>query len=278
MKTSGVDSVLPVIGVFDSGVGGLSIFTAVQARVPGARYFYCSDNAHFPYGVRTDEDVTACTLQATSRFIAKCGVDILVVACNTASTIALPHLRAQYQIPVVGVVPAIKPAAQMSRSGTIALLATPATVQRPYTDELIQTFAAGRRVLRLGSSRMVQMAEDKLRGHTVDIAELRAELAPLFAQSPPEPQRRLDTVVLGCTHFPLLVPELTAAAPWDVQWIDSSQAIAARVEYLLVEQNLDAHTLQTRAAPVAYFTAPGPLVEDLRPAFERLGFRELGIV
>lgn len=263
----------PTIGVFDSGVGGLSIFAAVRARLPGANFAYCTDSGNFPYGTKTEAEVVACTYKATRRFIERARLDLLVVACNTASTVALPHLRAQFQVAVVGVVPAIKPAAELSVTGTIGLLATPGTVQRPYTSELIATYATGLRVGLLGTSLLVDMAERKLRGEGVDLEALRREIRPLFDQSPTANTERLDTVVLGCTHFPLLGAELAAVAPWSVRWLDSSEAVALRTASLVHEQGGGgASHHQASGTPRFYCTRNDPSVAELTPALVGLGF------
>lgn len=228
----------PVIGVFDSGVGGLTIFQAVSERIPEGHYYYLSDNAHFPYGVKSEAEVVRCTSEATQRFVARFGIELLIIACNTASTVSLQRLRATLKIPVIGVVPAIKPAVQMSRTKTIGLLATPGTIARPYTDSLIHEFASSARVLKRGSGVLVKLAEAKLKGESVDDNLVRDEIMPLFEASPQEPYKKLDTVVLGCTHFPLLCDEFNRVVPWPVQWVDSSQAIAARAHYLLVQSGM----------------------------------------
>jgi glutamate racemase len=228
----------PAIGVFDSGVGGLTIFQAVSERIPEGRYFYLSDNANFPYGVKSEAEVVRCTLEASQRFVSRFGIELLIIACNTASTVALERLRSTLKIPVIGVVPAIKPAVQMSRTKTIGLLATPGTIARHYTESLIREFASGARVLRHGSGALVKLAEAKLKGEPVDPTIVKAEIMPLFEASPQEPYKKLDTVVLGCTHFPLIQDELNQVVPWPVQWVDSSQAIAARAHYLLVESGM----------------------------------------
>ena len=225
----------PVIGIFDSGVGGLTILEAVRQRLPHARFVYLSDNGNFPYGVKSEADVIRCTVDATLRFVARYDLELLIIACNTASTVALDRLRTTHKIPVIGVVPAIKPAVQMSRTRTIGLLATPGTISRPYTDTLIRDFASGARVLKCGSGLLVKLAEAKLKGETVSDDLVLQEVKPLFTASPAEDFKRLDTIVLGCTHVPLLKDELTRVVPWPVQWVDSSQAIAARAVYLLTE-------------------------------------------
>ncbi len=209
--------------VFDSGVGGLSVVQALRRHLPQAALAYACDNAMLPYGQREDAWLVQRILAVCEAAVAASGCSALVVACNTASTLALDALRACLTIPVVGTVPAIKPAAQLSRTGHIGLLATSATVSRPYTLQLIHDFAAGCRVTRVAADALVAEAERLVAGERPGRTVLRRALSPLWVD--PE----LDTVVLGCTHFPLLAPWLTEAAPRQVTWIDSGEAIARRV-------------------------------------------------
>jgi glutamate racemase len=233
----------PTIGVFDSGVGGLTILSELQSRLPHARFVYAADNAHFPYGTRSPADVTKWTLATVGQMLATVPVDVIVVACNTASTAALPALRQKFGIPVVGVVPAVKPAAAGTKSGVVGLLATSATVTRPYTDELIDQHARHVTVLKVGSKLLVDLAEAKLRGESVVIEQVRQEIAPFFAykhrssEFGAEPNS-VDTIVLGCTHFPLLLDELKQAAQWPVTWLDSGSAVAQRTAAVLGERGI----------------------------------------
>ncbi|WP_444988810.1 glutamate racemase [Halomonas mongoliensis] len=208
--------------VFDSGVGGLSVVAALRHRLPEAALAYACDNAMLPYGVREDGWLVRRILAVCEAAVAASGCVTLVVACNTASTLALDALRSRLSVPVVGTVPAIKPAAALSRSGHIGLLATSATVARPYTLRLIETFAAHCRVTRVAADALVREAERWLAGETPDAEVVRQALAPLWEDP------ALDTVVLGCTHFPLLRDVLVAAAPREIAWVDSSEAIARR--------------------------------------------------
>ncbi|WP_416140118.1 glutamate racemase [Halomonas sp. HK25] len=208
--------------VFDSGVGGLSVVAALRRHLPGSALTYACDNAMLPYGLREDDWLVARILRVCEAAVAASRCVTLVVACNTASTLALDVLRERLSVPVVGTVPAIKPAAAASRSGHFGLLATSATVSRPYTLGLIDAFAAHCRVTRVAADGLVREAERWLAGEPPDPAVIRQALAPLWED--PE----LDTVVLGCTHFPLLRGFLAAAAPRQIEWIDSSEAIARR--------------------------------------------------
>ena len=220
------------IGVFDSGVGGLSILRTIREALPDAMMSYCCDNLNFPYGTKSDEDVKRFALDVTSRFHAAAKLDVLVIACNTASTIALDAIRANLPIPVVGVVPAVKPAALASRSKIIGVLATPATIRRPYLDQLIREFASDCEVIKCGSSGLVTLAERKLRGDVAPDAEFRAEIADIIAGA----ARGMDQLVLGCTHFPLIQDELRRVLPPGVRFIDSGEAVANRVKVICGSQ------------------------------------------
>ncbi|WP_119299888.1 glutamate racemase [Dongia deserti] len=220
------EAATPVILAADSGLGGLTIVAEIRKAMPQARLAYLCDNAFFPYGTRPDAALLSHFLGVMNRAIERVRPDLVVTACNTISTICLPQLRAATSIPVVGVVPAIKPAAQQSRRKIIGLLATPATINRPYTDDLIQRYAADCTVLKVGSAELVQMAEVKLLGETVDRDRLRHILSPFFDRSA---ATQPDVIVLACTHFPLLRAEFQAVGPADVVWVDSGVAVARRV-------------------------------------------------
>lgn len=259
----------PVL-VFDSGVGGLSILADIAAAQPTLPLIFACDNAAFPYGTKTETELLGRVDAVLQALIAQLQPQLVVVACNTASTVALPRLRSSYAIPIVGVVPAIKPAAQLSRNKIIGLLATPATVQRPYTEQLIQEFAADCTVLKVGSRELVQLAEDKLRGHTISPAQLQPILAPFFA----DPAKAPDTIVLGCTHFPLLRDELATAAPTVTQWVDSGDAIARRVHSLITDNRTDAPAALTDV----WMTADTTDARALWPALAGRGFQSLHFI
>jgi len=209
--------------VFDSGVGGLSVLDAIAASDHALSLDYVADNAWLPYGLKSDAALRGRVPALLARMSEAWTPDVVVVACNTASTIVLPDVREALSTPVVGVVPPIKPAAAVTKTGVIGLLATPATVRRQYTDDLIAQFAADKRVVRFGSSALVEAAERKLAGEAVDPAAVREAIDALFADGD------VDVVALACTHFPLLTEELAAAAPRDCAWLDSGAAIARRV-------------------------------------------------
>ncbi|MGO4705812.1 glutamate racemase [Microvirga sp. 2MCAF38] len=221
---------VPTILVFDSGLGGLTVFTEVLKARPDARFIYAADDAGFPYGRLSEEALAARVLMVMDRLIAVHDPEFVVVACNTASTLVLPYLRARFPIPFVGTVPAIKPAAQLTRSKRITVLATPGTVARDYTRDLIETYAAGCAVNLVGSSRLAGFAEAELAGIPVSDEDLFSELEPCFVE---DRDGRTDVVALACTHYPLLLERMKRLAPWPVAWIDPAPAIARRVVQLI---------------------------------------------
>lgn len=249
----------PVL-IFDSGVGGLSVAAALRRHAPGIGLGYVCDNAWLPYGLRPDASLTRRIVAVCQAAVAACRPAVLVVACNTASTLALEPLRRTLAIPVVGTVPAIKPAAALSRTRHLGLLATTATLRRPYTQRLIEQFAAGCRVTGIAADALVHEAEARLGGSDPDAARLDAALAPLWQATTEEPA--LDTVVLGCTHFPLLTPSLAALAPVPLTWVDSGEAIARRVGQLLGPESS-----RCRAGDQTFATAPGPLLTRALAAY-----------
>ena len=246
--------------IFDSGVGGLSVVKALREQMPGAPLAYVCDNAALPYGTKADAWLVQRIVQVCRAAVATSGARVLVVACNTASTLALEALRAAVPIPVVGTVPAIKPAAALSRSGVIGLLATSATVTRPYTDTLIHDFAGHCTVVRVAADGLVEQAERLLAGEPVDDAVIDAGLAPLWCAP------TLDTVVLGCTHFPLLRDLLNARAPRPLQWVDSGSAIARRVAQVA------GAPLESQPEHLAPAWATDPRPEGLTHGFRAFGF------
>jgi len=219
---------LPRVLVFDSGVGGLSVAACVHEKLPQTSIVYLADNAAFPYGGQPESVVIERCCSLIAKALEQYPCDAIVVACNTASTVALPHLRAITAVPVVGVVPAVKPAAAQTLNHRIGLLATPATVRRPYLDELVREFATHCEVERVGHPALVQWAEDLARGVAVPQAELDSAVASLRNAG-------VDTVVLGCTHYPLLLDNLRLSLPEVKFWVDSGEAIARRVAWLLAQ-------------------------------------------
>jgi len=215
--------------VFDSGIGGMSVLRAIQQELPGARFVYVADDAAFPYGDWQADALKDHIVALFGTLLEQHRPDIAVIACNTASTLVLPALRARFDIPFVGTVPAIKPAAEQTRSGLVSVLATPGTVKREYTFDLIKDFAPDVAITLVGSSRLATLCEAYIAGTPVDRDAVAEELAPCFVT---KDGRRTDTVVLACTHYPLLLDLFQELAPWPVQWIDPAPAIARRVHHL----------------------------------------------
>ncbi|MBN8919814.1 MAG: glutamate racemase [Rhizobiales bacterium] len=216
----------PCILVFDSGLGGLTVFREIAHARPDARFIYAADDALFPYGAIPEADLVARVVALMGSLIADHRPDLVVVACNTASTIVLPALRQHFSVPFVGTVPAIKPACAESRSKRVSVLGTEATVQREYTRALIRQYGQGCDVTLVGAARLAAYAERELSGNPASDEAIAAEIAPCFIDSD---GRRTDSVVLACTHYPLLVHRLERLAPWPVRWIDPAPAIARRV-------------------------------------------------
>jgi glutamate racemase len=218
----------------DSGVGGLSVLRAVSARLPDAPLVYAADSAGYPYGTKGEAEVSARVAGLLGRLAERIQPSLIVIACNTASTIALGYVRPVLAVPVVGTVPAIKPAAEQSVTRVIGVLGTEATVRQPYVTDLSARFAADCTVLKHGSAPLVAAAEAKLRGEAVDPAIYRAALDGLLAQPGGD---RMDIVVLACTHFPLVADELAAVARQmgggPLAFVDGAAGIARRCAHLL---------------------------------------------
>jgi len=212
--------------VFDSGVGGLSVAIEIRAQLPAAEIVYVADDAGFPYGEWEDGALTERVVGVIGGLVAAHRPDAVVIACHTASTLVLPPLRERFAIPFVGTVPAIKPAAERTKSGIVGVLGTYGTIRRDYTRGLIESFAQQCHVRLVGSGNLAPLAEAHMRGEAVDDAAILAEIAPAFVEID---GRRTDVVVLACTHYPFLLPIFERVAPWPVGWIDPAPAIARRV-------------------------------------------------
>ena len=253
--------------VFDSGVGGLSVTGAIRQRLPNLKLDYVADDAFRPYGNKSAAELNARLPRLLWTLSLMLESDCIVLACNTASTTALPAIRAIVDIPVIGVVPAIKPAAKASQTGHIGVLGTPGTVKRAYVDRLIKDHAQNCRVTLKGSVALVDMAEAKLTGQEINSEALKAELANFTDQSP-----RVDQIVLACTHFPLLHDELSNCLGVGVSWVDSGEAIARRVETVL--RDVEAKSAATQTRQYAFTTGEdiGAARQDI---FKQYGFSRL---
>jgi glutamate racemase len=262
-----VTSARPLL-IFDSGVGGLSVLGAIRALLPRAPLVYAADSAGYPYGTKRPAEIEARVPALLGRLAERYAPELIVIACNTASTIALDGVRAALDLPVVGTVPAIKPAALLSKTRTIGVLGTEATVRQPYVDRLSAEFAADCDVLRHGSAELVDLAEARLRGEAVSPRACARALDGLFSQPGGE---RIDTIVLACTHFPLVEDALAEAAPHLVRFVDGKEGIARRTAWL----TRDMIWPDSPAGGIALFTGRDTDVEAYRPGLARYGLTKL---
>ncbi|MGN0908963.1 MAG: glutamate racemase [Succinivibrio sp.] len=254
---------------FDSGVGGLSVYRDVRKLNPNAEGYYVFDNECFPYGTKTPQFLESRVSSILRRMSELYSPAAAVIACNTASTVVLPQVRAALDIPVVGVVPAIKPAALMSRKKVIALLATPGTVGRPYTDELIARYAKGCTVIKLGSPTLATIAENRLSTGRTDVEGIREAVRPLMDLKGPD---RPDVVVLGCTHYPFIRDVLERLMP-DIRFIDTGEAIGRRVADVLSGLGEDSYSQRTSER--AFYTGTLADYEGRLRMVRSFGFRTL---
>ena len=217
--------------MFDSGVGGLTVLREARVLMPDRRFVYVADDAAFPYGAWEEPALNAHILGLFGKLLERFQPAISVIACNTASTLVIDALREKFpDHPFVGTVPAIKPAAERTRSGLVSVLATPGTVKRQYTRDLISKWAQKCHVRLVGSDRLAGLSETYMREGFVDEEAVRAEIAPCFIE---RDGNRTDIVVLACTHYPFLANRMRKTAPWPVDWIDPAEAIARRAMSLL---------------------------------------------
>nr|WP_249792629.1 glutamate racemase [Bradyrhizobium sp. BRP22] len=236
--------------VFDSGLGGLTVLREIVRARPDAHFVYVADDAFFPYGHHGEAEIIARVVPLVGDLITSHAPDLVVIACNTASTLVMSHLRDAYDLPFVGTVPAIKPACASSKTKRVSVLGTKGTVKREYTRKLIHDFGQGCEVTLVGSGELASLAEAALSGQEVSDAAIAAELEPCFVDG----AARTDTVVLACTHYPLLLDRLVRLAPWPVDWIDPAPAIARRVSDLLGPPG----DVRDEAGPEMLFTSNRP--------------------
>ncbi len=249
---------------FDSGVGGLSVLAPARALLARAPFIYVADNGGFPYGTRSEAEIAARVPALLGRLAERYRPRLIVIACNTASTIALAHVRSALDVPIVGTVPAIKPAALLSKTRAIGVLGTDATIRQPYVDRLAAEFAADCAVFRHGSAELVTAAEAKLRGGTPDPAIFARAIAGLTGQPGGS---AIDTIVLACTHFPLVEDELAAASPHPIAFVDGGEGIARRIAHLTAGQDWP----DTTPEGVMVFTTADSANAALAPALARYG-------
>ncbi|MXP56631.1 glutamate racemase [Pantoea sp. Mhis] len=257
----------PTILILDSGVGGLSIYKEIHTLLPNIRYLYVFDNANFPYGEKNENYILRCIISIIKAIYKKFPLSLAIIACNSASTIALSTLRKNFEFPIIGVVPAIKPAAFLTRNKIIGLLATFGTINRHYTHQLIKKFAKTCKVEMLGSSKLVNLAEAKVHGKKIIINDIKSIIEPWITMKKPP-----DTVILGCTHFPLLYDEIKSVLLSGTQLVDSRKAIARRTVWILKYQNIKKFFT---AENIAFCTQINNEVMQLIPTLQFYGFSSL---
>lgn len=259
---SEIDPAAPLL-LFDSGVGGLSVLAEVRRLLPHAPVIYAADNGGLPYGPKSEAEVAARVCGLLGRMAERYRPRLICIACNTASTIALGMVRDVLEIPIVGTVPAIKPAAEQTRTGTIGLLGTAATIRQPYVDRLEAEFAQGKLLLRAAAPELVSAAEAKLLGEVVSSAVYQRAAATLRDQPG---GAAIDTVVLACTHFPLVEAELAAAFGPGVSFVHGAAGIARRIARLC-----DGQAMARTQPDLALFTRGEPGLAALGPTLEAYG-------
>lgn len=261
-----VQASAPIL-LFDSGVGGLSVLAEMRKLLPEAPVIYAADNAGLPYGAKTEAQIAARVAGLLGRMTERFGPRLVCIACNTASTIALGMVREVLEVPIVGTVPAIKPAAAMTKTGVIGLLGTEATIRQAYIDRLEHEFANGRRLLRAAAPDLVSAAEARLRGEAVEAAVYRRAAEALRAQPGGEV---IDTVVLACTHFPLVEDELAKAFGPRVRFVHGAEGIARRIAYLTRGQ-----PFERAATDLALFSGEDEDAAALAPALAEYGLSRM---
>lgn len=239
--------------VFDSGIGGLTVLRELRVMMPEQHFIYVVDDASFPYGNWKADELNSHILELFEQLIVTYQPEMVVIACNTASTLVMKGLRSRFpDVKFVGTVPAIKPAAEQTRSGLVSVLATPGTVEREYTRGLVRSFASQCHVRLVGSANLATFAEAHIRREVIDEAELLAEITACFVE---KDGKRTDIVVLACTHFPFLTNEFRKIAPWPVDWLNPAEAIARHSLSLMKPPNEAQIVKNLRQFDEAIFTS-----------------------
>lgn len=253
----------------DSGIGGLSVMQAAAKLMPHQKFLYAADYAGAPYGTKSEAEIASRVPALLGRLVERYKPSLITIACNTACTIALSHVRAALNVPIVGTVPAIKPASLATKSGVIGLLGTDATIRQPYIDRLKNRFASDFTMLKHGAPQLVNAAEAKLRAENVDLDIIADALKGLTSQ---EQGENLDHIILGCTHFPLLIDELTQLMP-NISFMDGANGIARQIKRLMIENDTPP---ATHGTPHHHFITSGNLgdIDAYKPALKVYGFNE----
>lgn len=254
--------------IFDSGLGGLTVVSAIQNRLPNIHLTYLADNQYFPYGKRSPIEVIERVVFLIEKAMTRFDPSTIVIACNTASTLTLDRLRNTFSdTQFVGVVPPIKPAGERSVNRSIALLATSVTSSGAYTEDLIEQFASDCTFITITDPRLAMLSEDKLYGRSIDMPLLKQILQPLLTNCD------IDTVVLGCTHYPHLVPEMQSLIPRHMEWLNPAPGVAEHLLSLLSSQSSPlSKAIENNPCQTAYFTDPDTPINPIKPVFKHYGF------
>ena len=254
--------------IFDSGVGGLSVVTEIAKLNTNLKLTYIADDNFRPYGEKTELQLKSRLPRLLWELTETFKPDLVVIACNTASTTTLDEIRSELSVPVIGVVPAIKPAANLSRTKTIAVIGTPGTVKRRYVDKLINEHASDCRVILQGSVNLVDIAEKKMMGEKINEDWVKTEITPMFGG---QYGADIDAVVLACTHFPLLLEELKSSVSQSVNWVDSGDAVARRVNSVIKTLHLESRKFETNKA---FLIGPNTCINRYK-TFNSYGFEKV---
>lgn len=260
----------PTILLYDSGMGGLTVYNEVRKALPNAHYLYCFDNAFFPYSEKSETELIERAVKIVQKIAEKQPLDLVIVACNTASTVVLQTLRERFSFPIVGTVPAIKPAAAISKTKTIGLLATKGTISRPYVLNLIEAYAKDCVVEKIGTTDLVEIVEEKQQTGKVDWERLN-KVIESWKNHP-----TLDTVILGCTHFPTVKEELSQLLPNVKYFVDSGEAIAKRVANLLSERVVI--SANDNLENMAFCTVKTENFANRQTVMQKWGFKRLEVL
>lgn len=252
---------------FDTGIGGLSVLAECQKLMPNAPVVYAADYAGLPYGVKSEQELASRVPALLGRLVERYQPQLVTIACNTASTITLDFVRSALDVPVVGTVPAIKPASEMTKSGVIGLLGTQATIRQPYVDRLANEFASDKKLIRFAAPELVHAAEAKLRNESVDPIVFGEALKGLTSQADGD---KIDTIVLACTHFPLVTDELRPFLSDKIRFVDGAAGIARRIAYLTQSQKWPKHT----GHGIFVTTGDRSAIAPCQPALETYGLNE----
>lgn len=255
--------------VFDSGLGGLTVLREARVMLPEHQFVYIGDDAGFSYGDWEETALVEHILKLFDRFMQRYDPALSIIACNTASTLIMPALRERFNIPFVGTVPAIKPAAERTLSGMISVLGTPGTIKRRYTRDLIDQFASTIEVNLVAATHLSRLAENYMQRKPIDKALLWSEIAPCFVESA---RGRTDIVVLACTHYPFLCNEMRKLAPWPVDWLDPAEAIAQQAACVIEASPI----LPQISSDIAVMTSGNPSI-PVRRLMQGFGLTLTGI-